>query len=130
MFCENCGNKISGNDKFCIKCGHPAVPISSDYNHRHHSLEILDSNRWYVRLLKVFYIILYIPLPFVVYGVWTSNDPYYSTYYSYGSYEEAFWYSLMTFGIWVIVLRLMKIAVKYIVVGQKPNWLKEFKKIY
>ena len=26
MFCENCGNKLKGGHKFCIKCGHSNAP--------------------------------------------------------------------------------------------------------
>lgn len=130
MFCEKCGYKLN-SEKFCSNCGQEA----------HHAKVETFSNpisqdRWYLRLTKVVYIILYIPLPFVIWGVWSSNDPYsyYSSYsrewISYGSYGEAFWYSLLTLAVWVLILRLLKIAVLYITAGKKPMWASEFRKFF
>ena len=133
MFCEKCGNKLKENHKFCTECGHSNLdkqeskPISAT-----NTLE----QKWWFRFAKVFYIFLYIPLPFAIFGVWSTNDPYsyYSSYsnqyYSHGSYSEAFWYSLLTLVVWVVILRLIKITFLYIAFGKKPQWKKEFKKIF
>jgi hypothetical protein len=132
MFCEKCGHKLN-NERFCSNCGQEA-------HHANIKVEIFSNpvsqEKWYLRLAKVAYIVLYIPLPFAIWGVWTSNDPYsyYSSYsrewISYGSYGEAFWYSLLTLIIWIVILRLLKIAVLYIVAGKKPTWSSEFKKLF
>lgn len=130
MFCEKCGHQLN-NERFCPNCGKEIYHNKIDHDHPHFS-----QDKWYLRLAKVIYIILYIPLPFVLWGVWASNDPYsyYNSYsrewISYGSYGEAFWYSLLTLVIWVVILRLIKIAVLYITSGRKPLWKKEFKKFY
>lgn len=93
-------------------------------------------DKWYLRLVKVIYIILYIPLPFVIWGVWVSNDlhSYYNSYsrewVSYGSYGETFWYCLLTLIIWMVILRLVKIAVLYIFTGIKPIWKREFQNFF
>lgn len=132
MFCEKCGSKLKENHKFCTGCGHSNLdrqeskPIIAN---------VLDQ-KWWFRLAKVLYIFLYIPLPFVIIGVWAENDPYsyYSSYsnqyYSHGSYSEAFWYSLLILVVWVVILRLIKITFLYIAFGKKPQWKKEFKKIF
>ena len=130
MYCHKCGNEIKGNDKFCIKCG------NSILSEKIKEKFVISEDKWYLRLAKVIYIVLYIPLPFVLWGVWTSNDPYsyYSSYsrewISYGSYSEAFWYTLLTLVVWVVILRLIKIAVLYIFTAQKPKWKMEFRKFF
>lgn len=132
MFCEKCGNKLKENHKFCTECGHSNLDKQESKQTPSNILE----QKWWFRLAKVFYIFLYIPLPFVIIGVWSENDPYsyygsYSNqYYSHGSYSEAFWYSLLTLVVWVVILRLIKITFLYIAFGKKPQWKKEFKKIF
>ena len=132
MFCEKCGNKLKENHKFCTECGHSNLdkqePSQININ--------IFEQKWWLRLAKVFYIFFFIPLPFVVVGVWVENDPYsyYSSYsnqyYSHGSYSEAFWYSFLTLTIWITILKLVKIAFLYIAIGEKPQWKNEFKKIF
>lgn len=130
MFCEKCGHQLN-NERFCPNCGKEIYHTQIEHDHTPKS-----QDKWYLRLARVIYIVLYIPLPFVIFGVWTSNDPYsyYSSYsrewISYGSYGEAFWYSLLTLVIWVVILRLIKIAILYIFTGVKPRWKMEFKKFY
>ena len=132
MFCEKCGNKLKENHKFCTECGHSNLDKQESKQTPSNILE----QKWWFRLAKVFYIFLYMPLPFVIIGVWSENDPYsyYSSYsnqyYSHGSYSEAFWYSLLTLVVWVVILRLIKITFLYIAFGKKPQWKKEFKKIF
>lgn len=127
MFCDKCGKELKISDKFCTECG-AVMPAEKE--------KPTPEDKWYLRLAKVIYIVLYIPLPFVLWGVWTSNDPYsyYSSYsrewISYGSYGEAFWYSLLTLVIWVVILRLIKIAVLYVATGRKISWRMEFKKFF
>ena len=133
MFCENCGNKLGGDHKFCMKCGYSnarGVQIKTPTTGH------LDQ-RWWLRLAKVIYIGLYIPLPFVLFAVWSEN----SQYCNYGYYPtysqtctdtlgEAFWYSLMTLVIWIVVLRAIKIVFLYISLAEKPQWKREFKKFF
>lgn len=132
MFCEKCGNKLKENHKFCTECGHSNLDKQESKQTPSNILE----QKWWFRLSKVFYIFLYIPLPFVIIGVWSENDPYsyYSSYsnqyYSHGSYSEAFWYSLLTLVVWVIILRLIKITFLYIAFGERAQWKKEFKKLF
>lgn len=132
MFCEKCGNKLKENYKFCTECGYSNMDKRES---RQATSNILEQ-KWWFRLSKVLYIFFYIPLPFVVIGVWLENYPYsyynsYSNkYYSSGSYDEAFWYSLLALVVWVVVLRLIKITFLYIVFGKNPQWKKEFKKIF
>lgn len=124
MFCENCGNKLDSSHKFCTRCGSSATHVE---NTTASQPEVsLDGSKWR-RLLKVLYIVAYLPLLIVVPIVWSESS--YSSYYGY-NYGEAFWYSFLTFIIWVIVLRLMKIAVLYVIIGYKPKWKEEFKKLF
>ena len=87
-------------------------------------------------MAKVIYVISYVPLPVIIYAVWDSNAQYsyYSSYTkewtTYGSDSEAFWYSLLTLVIYLIILRLIKIAVLYVVLGHKPAWRTEFKNLF
>jgi zinc-ribbon domain len=131
MFCKNCGNKLNESSKFCAKCGYPA---STEIGPKISPNSDLDQ-KWWLRFVKVVYIVLYIPLPFILIEVWTSNTPYsyydsyLSQYYSHGSYGEAFWYSLITLIIYLVIIRLIKITFLYIVFGKKPEWRKEFKRL-
>lgn len=129
MYCENCGNKLDTSHKFCTKCGHSAASTDSKITKQNHST--LDE-RWWHRLLKVLYIIAYLPLLLIIPLVWSENSSsydYYSRTYT-DTIGEAFWYSLLTLVIYMAVVRLIKIAVLYIAVGRKPEWKKEFKKLF
>ncbi|MBU4275070.1 zinc ribbon domain-containing protein [Patescibacteria group bacterium] len=129
MFCEKCGNEIKENHKFCTECGHsnsteatPKVIVTPNH---------LDQKWWY-RLAKVFYVVLYIPLPFLIILVWGENSSsynYYSKTYT-DTIGDAFWYSLLTSAIYIVVLRLIKITFLYVSLAQKPHWKKEFKKFF
>jgi len=114
-------------DKFCVGCGQP-IPMGESTSS--HTL-ILDQ-KWWSRLSKVIYIILYIPLPFILFGVWTANSSDYD--YFLNSYSKttgkAFWYSLLTLAIYVIIARLIRITFFYITFAQKPNWRGEFKRFF
>ncbi len=132
MFCENCGNKLQEKSKFCTQCGQSVVPISESVNVGS-ALEMSPSSAaWWYRLLKVVYITLYIPLPFILWLVWSENSSYYSYYSNVTTYTigEAFCYSLLTLVIYLSILRLVKIATLYIAIGRKPEWGKEFKHLY
>ncbi|MFA5932010.1 MAG: zinc ribbon domain-containing protein [Candidatus Paceibacterota bacterium] len=123
MFCENCGDKIKKEEKFCTKCGKSI------------NLQEIKNERWWHRLLKVLYIIAYFPLIGIVSLTWSENFPHcytytYSTPDCYGSYGEAFLYSLLALVIYMTILRLAKIAVLYIVLGRRPEWGKEFKRFF
>ncbi len=131
MFCENCGNKNDGSYKFCTKCGHPTVSSVASSDTKRNFTATLD-DRWWHRLLKVAYIILYIPLLGIIPIVWSANSSSYN-YYSSSSTDTsgtAFWYCLLTLVIYMVIARLIKIAVLYIAMGRKPEWKKEFKKLF
>jgi hypothetical protein len=127
MFCENCGNKFEGSDRFCTKCGHRILPAAPKEGSVHSAP--IPNDRWWYRLLKVLYIFLYIPLPFTLWGVWVSNATEYDRYSrtTIDTTDKAFWYSLLALFIYIASARLIKIIVRYIVFGHKPNWGEEVK---
>jgi len=133
MYCEHCGNKLDSAYKFCNKCGHRTVITTRNENLADQSPL---GDKWWHRLFKVLYVVAYFPLFGIVPAVWMSNDEscytsMYSGYTScYGSDGEAFWYSLLMLVIFMVVLRLVKIAVLYIALGQRPRWKRELKKLF
>jgi hypothetical protein len=133
MFCENCGNKIQEGNKFCTKCGHSNLPIST--NELKQNKLSMTNDKWWHRLFKIFYIFLYLQILWIVPVVWTSNDTSYGSYYS-GTYHyqdtpgAAFLYSVFAIVIFIVVLRLFKLSVLYVLIGQRPEWNKEFKKLF
>lgn len=134
MHCENCGNKNDGSHKFCTKCGHPTASSAVTPSAKRNSASGLDE-RWWHRLLKVAYIFLYLQILWIVPAVWSVNSSSYTGYYlgEYryeDTYAAAFWYSVLAIVIFVVVLRLIKLTVLYIVLAQKPEWKKEFKKLF
>jgi len=46
------------------------------------------------------------------------------------TYGMAFWYSILALMIYVAIIRLIKVAVLYITIGRKPEWKKEFRKLF
>lgn len=131
MFCTNCGNKIKEGEKFCTGCGN-SISFKLEENNNH-QIKITRDEKWWHRLMRVLYIVSYLPLILLVMVVWEENEPYCSYYYSsncYGSYWESFFYSLVSIIIYIVILRLIKIAIIYITSGEKPKWKKEFKKFY
>lgn len=133
MFCHKCGNEIKGNDRFCTKCGASVFEAEKAAKHAQHSTPITP-DKWWQRLLKVVYIIIWLQILWIVPAVWSLN----STDYTYvgGQYQtidttgSAFWYSILAIIIFVVVVRLIKITVLYIALGQKPDWQKQFKKLF
>lgn len=132
MFCENCGKKLQEGYKFCTQCGQSVTPTSESVNVRQTWEMSPTCDAWWYRLLKVVYIFFYIPLPFILWLVWSESSTSYD-YYSKTTTDtmgEAFWYSLLTLVIYLSILRLVKIATLYIAIGRKPEWRKEFKRLY
>ena len=129
MFCENCGNKIDSSYRFCTKCGSSTTGELKKNSTIQHG-QIILNDKWWQRLLKVAYIFLCLQILWIVPLVWSSNAE--SCYYSYcsGSSSESFWYSVLAIGIFVVITRLIKITILYVVLGRKPEWRKEFKKLY
>lgn len=128
MFCEKCGNKLKEDHKFCTECGHS----TGDESVLKTSTSINLDQKWWYRLAKVIYVILYIPLPFLVILTWNENSSsynYFSKTYT-DTTGEAFWYSFLTLVVYVIIVRLIKITFLYITLAEKPQWKKEFKKIF
>ena len=126
MYCEHCGTKIDKSHKFCTKCGNPTTgELKTNPVIQHVSID-----RWWQRLFKVAYIFLCLQILWIVPLVWSSNAE--SCYYNdcYGSSTQSFWYSVLAIGIFVVITRLIKISGLYVALGQKPEWEKEFKKLY
>lgn len=133
MYCKNCGNILKENHKFCTECGHPyqgGVALNDI------STQINLDQRWWLRLARVVYIFLYIPLIIAIIITWNVNKPYsyYSSYLenrvSYGSYWDSFGYSLFALVVGIVILRLLKIMFLYIALAKKPQWKKEFKRFF
>jgi len=117
MFCENCGNKINKSDSFCTECGH-----SYNLEGTKKINKTFPSDRWWQRILKIIYILTYLQILWIVPTTWVLNS-YYSNW-------DAFWFSLMALVIFIVSLRLIKLATLYIVLAQRPAWKKEFKKLF
>jgi len=119
MFCEKCGNKYTEGENFCIKCGGAldgsATPVSR-------VPETKKDERWWHRLANVVYVAAHLPLLLVVPLVWSENARRYSSYYKEyrGSDGEALWYCILTIVIWLAVLRLIKMSVRYVAGGVRP----------
>jgi hypothetical protein len=136
MFCKNCGKKILKNDIFCTECGYSIHPSKVNVNTKILQTDSRLDQKWWLRLAKVIYIILYVLLLLICYFVWTINRP--DSYYDFSSnqyittrsYSPAIWCSLLTIAIGIVVLRLIKIIFFYIIFAQKPKWKKEFKKFF
>ncbi len=126
MYCEHCGTKLEQGHKFCTKCGHSTVPVQTKTATAHQPALSLN-DKWWHRLLKVLYVVSYLPLLVIIPVVWSENS---YSYYGGGSEGEAFWYSLLTLVIYMVIARLIKIAVLYVALGRKPEWKKEFKKLF
>lgn len=127
MFCENCWNKLQKSDKFCSSCGQKNTDLED--NNKVHDENILEQ-KWWLRLIKVIYVILWVPLPIIIITAWNINEPYYSTYGTYWSYEEAFWYALVFWWLYFCLIKCIKLAFLYIALGKKPKWKQEFKKLF
>ena len=125
MYCKNCGNNIESNQIFCTKCGNK---VNSDLSKN--KTPFSKAKEWWQRLLDVVYILAYIPLILIIIVVWNSNAQ--SCYYNScsGSLSESFGYSILALIIYMVILRLIKLAVVYVVSGQKPEWDNEFKKFF
>ena len=134
MFCENCGNKLQQGHKFCTKCGHSYDPSIVAQESKKNAAPNLGE-RWWHRLLKVAYIFLYLQILSIVPPLCSVNNSSYTGYYGgeyhyEDTYGAAFWYSVLAIVIFVVVLRLIKLTVLYIAIAKKPEWKKEFKKIF
>lgn len=133
MYCHKCGNEIKENDKFCTKCGQPVVVAEKIIREGHHISPVIN-DKWWQRLLKVVYIFLWLQILWIVPVVWSVNSTdynYYSGQYHYtGTYGSAFWYSVLAIIIFIATIRLLKITALYIALGRKPEWKKQFKKLF
>ncbi len=134
MYCTECGRKIEDNNKFCTNCGHAYFHLVDQNSDRQTNLTSTNQEKWWYRLLKVIYIFIYLQILWIVPVVWSENSSTYvsgGNYSYYGHYEDtfgaAFGYSLLTIVIFVVILRLVKISVQYIILGYRPKWKKEFK---
>ena len=84
---------------------------------------INKDEKWYHRLAIVVYILSHIPLIFVVQAVWLEYAREYSYYHKtyVGSDADALWLSFIAIIIYILVLRLIKMIIKYILKGTKPK---------
>jgi hypothetical protein len=127
MFCKNCGHQSDNGKKFCSQCGTElTAPIQTHVN------TSIEEEVWWKRLIKVVYIVLHIPLPLILIVVWAGTSSSYD-YYSkttHNNYGEAFFYVLLSLIIYVLILRLIKLAYRYVVLGKHPEFKKEFKRFY
>lgn len=58
MICTNCGQKLTDKATFCMKCGKATSPEVSNKDSQPSNLD----QKWWLRLARVLYIGLYIPL--------------------------------------------------------------------
>lgn len=84
---------------------------------------INKGEKWYHRLATVVYIISHLPIFFVVQVVWLEYAREYSYYQKtyVGSDLDALWLSFIAIIIYLLVLRLIKMTIKYILNGTKPK---------
>ena len=123
MFCTNCGNKMDSDSNHCTNCGVSVVrteTVVSNYSEQ----KVVTNGKWWHRLGVVIYIFFNLLLIPVVFTVWDESSTTYVSNGTYGyhyedSYGLAFWYSLLTIVVWLLVLRLIKSALQYIVLGKK-----------
>jgi len=126
MYCEHCGHKLEQGHKFCTKCGLSTVPGQPKTTSAQQPALPLN-DKWWHRLLKVLYVVSYLPLLIIIPLVWSENS---YSYYDGDTTGDAFWYSLLTLVIYMAIARLIKIAVLYVALGRKPEWKKEFKRLF
>lgn len=123
MFCNNCGSNISEEDNFCNSCG---ASLKTLKNQKSDVEKPLEKKVWY-RILKVFYIFFYLclfggiigTLYFGIFGDDSFLD----------SISEAFQALIIGY----FVLELIRTALRYIILGRKPNnpvfiWILNFLK--
>jgi hypothetical protein len=125
MFCTNCGKGIDGNEKFCINCGRALTKDSGVTSEVKQTVveKVSSDERWYHRLGTVVYVLAHLPLLFVVPFVWSENARYYDVYFETyrGSDGEAFVWVIITIVIWLLVLRGIKMMLRYVVGGYRPS---------
>lgn len=133
MFCNNCGNELKAGHQFCTECGHSNTSNATKKTVTN-QVTIRD-DRWWHRFLKVLYVFIYLQILWILPAVWSTNSSIYvghirNEYVYRDTYGQAFWYSLLALAIFVVVVRLIKITVLYVIWAQKPQWKVEFKKLF
>ncbi len=78
----------------------------------------LENKIWY-RLLKVLYILAYCTIPVIISQFWGVYKP-----------LEIIIFSILFIVFSIIVIRLIKISIIYIITGQKPEWKNEVKRFF
>lgn len=143
IFCNQCGSENIIEDNFCVQCGsgldkeiftHNQVSnIQKEERIKNINPSIIKEEWWY-RLLRVLYFVLYLPIFIIVPLVWMDNEPYcYNSYYydnCVNQNGESFWYSLLTLIIYIFIIRLIKLSIKYIISGKEIKWREEFRRFY
>lgn len=88
-------------------------------------------NPWWYRLLKILYILACI-FSFLLFAyVWLQNAPIFCLLGSCpGSYADAFLFGFEITLVYIVVIRLIKLSVVYVVEARKPEWRREFKRLF
>jgi len=99
-----------------------------------------EDKTWY-RFLKVLYIFSYCLIPLIINKVWINNAPrepglikdggtWHVAPHTFDYYVQGVFLILLTIVISLIIIRLIKIVVIYIITGEKPKWRDEFRKFF
>jgi hypothetical protein len=130
MYCTQCGKEITVGEKFCTECGYVVSDQSPEL--KSHTSQLMPEARWWQRLLRVIYIFWNLQILWIVPVTWEINSSTYNyaTDMRESSYGEAFWTTLLVFVIFILVTRLIKIALLYITMGIMPQWKREFRRLF
>ena len=131
MFCENCGKELGNKFSFCTECGNSVKPIPSTATSTDDQAVALMNEKWWFRLLKVIYGVFHLPLLLVSFVILETNSHYdYTLQTRVEDSGAVFWYCILSFIIYLAVMRLIKVAVLYVVFGQKPEWRREIRSLF
>lgn len=124
-YCDNCGSLLESDAKFCTKCGHKVVAQTTQ-----HKSPVEE--KWWERLFKVIYILAYLPLIILLILVWSDSATDYDIYTRtwIDTPGIAIWYCFLTAIIYLVIMRLVKLAFLYVAKAEKPKWKAEFKKLF
>ena len=76
---------------------------------------------WWYRLAKVTYIAMFAPLILIVLMIWIESGV---------PFVEQLFFTFLALVIYGSIMRLIKIAFHYVVLGDSPNWSNEIRKFF
>lgn len=117
MFCDNCGKNNNAGNKFCTKCGQVFLMISKVQSES----EVKNQIAWWYRLAKVTYIAMFAPLILIVLTIWIESGV---------PFVEQLFFTFLTLVIYGSIMRLIKIAFHYVVLGDSPDWSSEIRRLF